>query len=57
MISTEEGSALHLKRSLRLDMLLVGKKYYPAVQRFYSIGVRTADEQQAVLSRDAGAKH
>ena len=56
MVSAEEGGALHLKRSLRLDMLLVNKKYYAAIQRFYD-GVRTGDEQQAVLTRDAGAKH
>jgi hypothetical protein len=56
MVSTQEGGALHLKRSLRLDMLLVSKKYYSAIQLFYD-GVRTGDEQQAILTRDAGAKH
>jgi hypothetical protein len=56
MVSTEAAGALHLKRSLRLDMLLVNKKYYAAIQRFYD-GVRTGDEQQAVLTWVARAKH
>ena len=57
MTSIEVAGVLHLKRSLRLDMLMVSTKYYGAIQSFYD-GVRTGDELQAVLlPRDSGAKH
>lgn len=39
---------LHLNRQLRSDLILLDKKFYPAVRNFYET-VRTGDEEQIVL--------
>jgi len=39
---------LHLNRVLNVDILLLDPKYYPTLRTFFQ-GVRTADEQQAIL--------
>jgi hypothetical protein len=48
----ESNGALRFKRTLRLDMMLVGVKSYPTLQDFFE-KVRTADQDQAVLNKTA----
>jgi cyclic lactone autoinducer peptide len=44
--------SLHLARKVKIDILLLEPKYYPALQSFFQ-GVRTSDEQQIVLQPGA----
>ena len=44
----KDNAILHLTRKLRVDLLLLDSKYYPALRQFFQ-AVRTGDEQQAVL--------
>ncbi len=44
----KDGGSLHFSRKLRVDLLVVNTKYYPALRNFFQV-VRTGDEQQAVL--------
>jgi Domain of Unknown Function with PDB structure (DUF3857) len=45
----ESVGGLHLNRELTVSALLVDKKYYPSLQRFFE-AVRTGDEEQVVLT-------
>ena len=48
-LKVENGKdALHLKRKLKVDFMVLAPKYYPALQSFFQ-AVRTADEGQIVL--------
>jgi hypothetical protein len=44
----KDGGTLRLTRKLRVNLMLVETKFYPAVRNFFQV-VRTGDEQQAVL--------
>jgi len=44
----DQKSTLHLSRTVRLDMMFVDQKYYPAIRDFFQL-VRTGDEQQVIL--------
>ena len=46
----EAGGKVHLQRAFRLDLTLVGVKYYGALQGFFQ-SVRSADDEATVLSR------
>jgi hypothetical protein len=46
------NGAIHWQRSLRLDMTIVAAKSYGILQDFFQ-KVRAADEEQAVLTRNA----
>ena len=48
-----DKSALHLRRKLKVDLLLLEQKYYPALRNFFQV-VRSGDEEQVVL-QPAGA--
>jgi hypothetical protein len=43
-----EKSTVHLNRQLKVDLLLLDPKYYPALRNFFQL-VRTGDEEQVVL--------
>jgi len=43
-----KNGRLHLERSLRVDLVSLEQKYYPALRNFYQL-VKNADEQQIVL--------
>jgi hypothetical protein len=52
-LKVENGKdALHLTRKLKVDVLLLEQKYYPALRTFFQ-AVRTADEEQIVLQPGA----
>jgi len=44
----ERNGTLHLTRKVRLDLLLLDKKFYTTLRAFFQM-VRTGDEQQIVL--------
>jgi hypothetical protein len=44
----QADNSLHLTRKLVIDMLLLGKSYYPALRKFFQI-VRTSDDEQVLL--------
>jgi hypothetical protein len=53
-VENDKGT-LHLERLLRLDLISLEQKYYPALRNFYQ-AVRSGDEQQVVLGpREAAA--
>ena len=43
-----DKNTVHLNRQLRVDLLLLESKYYPALRNFFQV-VRTGDEEQVVL--------
>jgi hypothetical protein len=43
-----DNSTVHLNRQLRVDLMLLDSKYYPALRNFFQL-VRTGDEEQVVL--------
>jgi len=43
-----QKQAVHLSRTLRVGLMLLDPKYYPALRNFYQM-VRTGDEEQVVL--------
>ncbi|HKR31475.1 MAG TPA: DUF3857 domain-containing protein [Terriglobales bacterium] len=43
-----DKATLHLSRRLKVDMLLVPQKYYPALRNFFQV-VRSGDDEQVVL--------
>jgi hypothetical protein len=49
-----DAGALHWTRSLRIDLLLVERKFYPALRDFFQV-VRTGDEAQIVLQSAVAA--
>ena len=52
-LKVENGKdALHLTRRLKVDVLMLDQKYYPALRSFFQ-AVRTADEEQIVLQPGA----
>jgi hypothetical protein len=52
-LKVENGKdALHLTRRLKVDVLMLDQKYYPALRIFFQ-AVRTADEEQIVLQPGA----
>ena len=52
-LKIENGKdALHLTRKLKVDVLLLEQKYYPALRVFFQ-SVRTGDEEQIVLQPGA----
>jgi hypothetical protein len=52
-LKAENGkTSVHLTRKVKVDFLLLDKKYYPALQAFFQ-GIRTADELQIVLQPGA----
>jgi len=52
-LKIENGKdALHLTRKLKVDVLLLEQKYYPALRIFFQ-SVRTGDEEQIVLQPGA----
>ena len=44
----EDKGTLRLTRKLKVDLMLLDQKYYPALRNFFQV-VRTGDEQQIVL--------
>lgn len=52
-VENSQGT-LHLKRSLRVDSLILETKYYTALRNFFQ-GVRTGDEEQIVLQPGAAS--
>ncbi len=48
------GVALHIKRDIRCDLVMVPKDMYPSLRGFYQI-VRTQDDQQIVLQPGGAA--
>ena len=52
-LKVENGkTSLHLMRKVKIDFIIMDKKYYPALQAFFQ-GIRTADELQIVLQPGA----
>jgi hypothetical protein len=49
-----QKNAVHISRSLRVDLFMVPRDTYPALRTFYQV-VRTGDEQQVVLQPGATA--
>ncbi len=49
LLSEAKNGALHVKRELTLNMLLLTTSHYGSVQDFYQ-NVRAGDEEQAVLA-------
>ena len=49
-----DKQTLHLTRKLRVDILLLDAKYYPALRNFFQV-VRKGDEQQIVLQPGAAS--
>ncbi len=49
----EKNGTLHIERRLKIELLMLDPKYYPAVRSFYE-SVRTGDEEQIVLQPMAG---
>jgi hypothetical protein len=48
-LKVEKGAnSLHLTRKVKVDVLLLETKYYPALRSFFQV-VRTGDEEQVVL--------
>ena len=43
-----DKNTIHLSRKLKVDLLLLEPKYYPALRNFFQV-VRTGDEEQVVL--------
>lgn len=43
-----DKSTIHLSRKLKVDLLLLEQKYYPALRNFFQV-VRSGDEEQVVL--------
>ena len=43
-----DKSTIHLSRKLKVDLLLLEPKYYPALRNFFQV-VRSGDEEQVVL--------
>lgn len=43
-----DKATLHLSRRLKVDMLLLPQKYYPALRNFFQV-VRSGDDEQVVL--------
>ena len=54
MKAEDKKGTLHLERRMRVDLISLEAKYYPALRNFYQT-VRTADEQQIVLQPGAAA--
>jgi hypothetical protein len=48
MKADNDKGALHLNRTLNVDILLLEQKYYSALRNFFQV-VRTGDEQQVIL--------
>jgi hypothetical protein len=48
LTAANDGSSLHLTRTLTIDMLILEQKYYLALRNFFQV-VRTGDEEQVVL--------
>jgi hypothetical protein len=48
----EAKNALHLSRTLKIDVLLLDTKYYPALRDFFQ-QVKASDEEQIVLQPGA----
>ncbi|MGB2592465.1 MAG: DUF3857 domain-containing protein [Candidatus Acidiferrum sp.] len=48
------NGTLHLERQLKSELILLDKKFYPTVRKFYEV-VRTGDEEQIVLQPMAAA--
>jgi transglutaminase-like putative cysteine protease len=46
--ATNDGSTVHLTRTLTVDMLILEQKYYMALRNFFQV-VRSGDEEQVVL--------
>jgi hypothetical protein len=44
----KDKSTLHVNRKLKVDLLLLEAKYYPALRSFFQV-VRSGDEEQVVL--------
>jgi hypothetical protein len=44
----KDKSTLHVNRKLKVDLLLLEAKYYPALRNFFQV-VRSGDEEQVVL--------
>jgi hypothetical protein len=44
----KDKSTVHLNRKLRIDLLVLEAKYYPALRNFFQM-VRSGDEEQVVL--------
>jgi hypothetical protein len=44
----KDAKSLHLSRKLKVDVLLLEPKYYPALRNFFQV-VRSGDEEQIVL--------
>ena len=53
MKTDEKNGTLHIERRLKIELLMLDPKYYPAVRSFYE-SVRTGDEEQIVLQPMAG---
>jgi hypothetical protein len=52
-LKVENGkTSVHLTRKVKVDFMILDKKYYPALRAFYQ-GIRTADELQIVLQPGA----
>ena len=48
MRAEDKGGSLHLTRTLRSDLMMIGKENYPVLRAFFQF-VRTGDEEQVVL--------
>jgi hypothetical protein len=53
MNADEKNGTLHIERRLKIELMMLDPKYYPAVRNFYE-SVRTGDEEQIVLQPVAG---
>jgi len=48
----KDANSLHLKRTMKIDILLLEVKYYSALRDFFQV-VRTGDEEQIILQPGA----